>query len=802
MFKTFANIDSLIAEVALDKHLDGANAHQAHRYPIRFVLFDNFVDCYNFIDRVSSQFSLQLKSIDEWFDPEYPDTMETHSSLAKKITSYVNASTKDSVISPFSEIARFYNDITSTEFRTLIATIKGIEALKPAVEDHRRIYVPIVGLIDKMSQFEDDTQSIIWYQKSSVPQDNYKLILLNDTLYGVEGVEHQATVVNTVFEWLQIWRNYNVKSKIVCTSKSIFANAQFARPDNAFDYEPCNNVHDFLTKGLGLDLSFVGYRKEDNEYWERLAEEIDINNFNLDKFINEKFGIYELANYSVFYDMWYKLTDAYERWLVSSYYIHKFCNQGYTCECLKSCTDHSSFSILTTRLLLNIFDMENPEDVIEERKYALNLAAKSSQMLPENLQQILVEKINEVVQADGYQTALRYLTSFTDAERELLISWYADGHVTHDQIKEIYPDLYYYLCATIGTQDSSQTWCLKYIDAYKNAKVANRYTADVENIITEKNASEVAFNDWYNDFKTVRTLMASREDIDVYFWIDGLGMEWVSLISQIIKEKNNENYFLNEILIAKSLLPSATENNKQDLLKFAGESLPKCGDIDSASHKVRKYPRYIIEDMAQIRKCITKVLQANPGKKIAIISDHGISYMPQLTSGLNLSGIHGDHGGRFATWNSGTPVSDSKYKVIEGTSTICALTHESLTSKIPSGGGCHGGCSPEEVLVPILIISDKKISSTYNATLMTYELSGASPYLKFDIKGVSNIDEVYVMYNGIRYSVTCENGIYKSDAIINLSVEQKKVTLYVGSWNQTYNINISVGAEEDDLFAF
>ena len=82
-----------------------------------------------------------------------------------------------------------------------------------------------------------------------------------------------------------------------------------------------------------------------------------------------------------------------------------------------------------------------------------------------------------------------------------------------------------------------------------------------------------------------------------------------------------------------------TDINKNELQKLAGGPLDKYGDLDGDSHKVRSYPSYIIDDMAKLREVINRILDENPGKKIAIVSDHGISYMSQLRPGLNLSGI-------------------------------------------------------------------------------------------------------------------------------------------------------------------
>ena len=190
--------------VEKDKNASGSGAFTANRYPIRFVLFDNFRDCYDFVSRQANVF---FQGIDLWLNPEFPDVIVPHSDLATKIRDYSRDCDIDSVIAPFSELARFYNNKTSSEFNSLISTIKSVESSQRNYDDHRRVYIPIVGLYGKMSKFNEDSQSTIWYLKSADHQLNYHLILTDGTTYGIKNLESKYTVVNTVTEWINAWRD-------------------------------------------------------------------------------------------------------------------------------------------------------------------------------------------------------------------------------------------------------------------------------------------------------------------------------------------------------------------------------------------------------------------------------------------------------------------------------------------------------------------------------------------------------------------------------------------------------------------
>lgn len=781
--------------VEKDKNATGASAFTANRYPIRFVLFDNFRDCYEFV----SQSNVFFQSIDLWLNNEFPDAFVTHSDLATKIRDYAKDCSLDSVIAPFSELARFYNDKTGNEFNSLISTIKSVESSQNNYDDHRRVYIPIVGLYGKMSKFNEDTQSTIWYLKSADHQSNYHLILTNGTIYGIKNLESRYTVVKNVTEWINVWKDGDVKQTIICTSRSIFANAEYAQPDNAFDYATCNNVHDFLVKGLGLQLDIVEYQTVEDDYWKKLATEIDINNFNLATFFNSRYEIHELAHFDIFYKIWFREKDSYSRWLLSAYYTYRFCNKGYICSVLRECNNYSNPEFVQ-HLLLTIFDEGHSVDELEERNVGLKAAVHQNITVPDNVQELLMEKIHDVEEKMGARYAFQYLTLATEAEKEEIIKWFAAGKVEADDVRKVYPDLYNYIQPTFGTRDAEQAWCLAYLDQYKKAKLANTYTPEVESVILEKNANEVTFNTWYNQFKTVRTNFNMRTDIQVYFWIDGLGLEWIPFVSEIIRERNQDNFFLNEVYIARATLPTVTDINKIELQKLAGGPLDKYGDLDGDSHKVRPYPSYIIDDMVKIREVINHILDENPGKKIAIVSDHGISYMSQLRPGLNLSGIKGHHGGRYATWDSGKAVSDEKYKILDDQNTICALRHESLTSKIDNGSGCHGGCTPEEVLVPVFIISDSVERTSCSIQQKDLEVSASNPVMHFVIKGLSNIDMPYIMYNEKRYNLHLEgDSLYSTDAI-DLAAGVEQFELWIDNYAHVMHFKAKLGTEENDLF--
>ena len=799
MNKDFEHIDCLVKEVKKDKTADGADSSMLNRYPVRFVIFDNFADSKEFVTELIGLGVPKMQKIVDWMDREHPDQILTHSYLANCIKQYIeDNSDSDCIIVPFSELARFYDNHTTKEFDTLVGDIKGIQATTTGFNNRQRIYIPMIGQYGKMSKFFSDSQSVIWHLVGAKQENGYHLTLAR-SIYQVTGLEQEFTMVRSVTDWLKVWCDENVKSDIISTSKSIYALADNAQPDNALSYTVCNNAYEFLTKGLHLDFGEIKYQREDAGNWEKLAREIEYRNFSFEKFFNKYFDIFDLADHTVFVKTWFENSEYFKRWLLATYYTKRFCNKGYICQLLRECKLYNNQEFVSAAAL-SVFDMDNSEEYLNERTVILNYAHKNKIRLTDDVNDKLYRKLENVALENGYDTAMRYITGLSVGEKSLMIRWVANGHVPVNKLAAFYPELYNYMEKSCGISDSHQKWVLDYMDAYKRAKLSNKYTDLISTLINEKNASSVTFSSWYNQFSTVRTLLNGRTDIEVFYWIDGLGIDWIPFIMRLVEQYKSEGVFLNEIMVARSLLPSKTENNKTDLLKLTNGELSKKGDLDGFAHKCTSYPQYIIEEMGIVESAVREIISEHAGKKIAIISDHGLSYLSQLRSGYNLGGIKSDHYGRCAISKTGATTQDDKYITLDDGQTICSLRHNSLAAKIADGQGCHGGCTPEEVLVPIIIISSQWQSSEYSISLIDDAVNGNNPMLMFRIKGVTNIEAPKLIYNNTVYNMNDQgNSRFESDRL-ELKQEIDEVEVRIGDYSQKFKIKINLGAEEDDLF--
>lgn len=809
MHKSFTSLTDLFAHIKEDKEWTGANAAHHNRYPVRFVLFDNFADFNEFINERPD--GIYKHSIDTLLNPDWPDTFLSNTELSKEVRAFVKQiPVNDYVIYPFSEMARFYDNTESTEFDAIVKTVGATQAPEDAQAEHIRIYIPIVGMQGKMNRFMNDNNTFVWEYKSGTDQGTYQLVITNGTTYDVGGLESKYTVVSNLKEWLHLWKQgANVKSTIISSSPNIFKNAWHAQPDNAFTYLECRNAFQFLTLGLGLDFG-VNEEPAPEEllYWERLASMIDITTFDFEEFVKERLDTYTLKNGVDFIKSWFDCEDGFDRWLLALYFRKIATPGSYAVKALAACSSLST-SELFSNIATLIFDEPNRDPYITERRKALELAKEQHI----NITDIARAKIKAKLQAialspeqGGMYAAIKLLTPLTDEEFQLAIDWIGKNKIKPAEIKQVFPTLYHYLTPLeLGTLNANSKWVIEYFNRYRHSKIADNVSPEIKQILSERNGSPAAFQAWRDEFKTVRTILHNRRDIDVIYWIDGLGVDWIPFIRNIVAGYAKENVYLNEIHIAAAEIPTTTSVNKPKLKSLLpdGIDLPKTGDLDTFAHKSKSYPQYIIEEMKIVEESIRKVLDEYNGKKIAFVSDHGLTYLSQLAGGMKLAGIKPDHEGRLAT-STNHVNADNNYIILEDGKTLVSLTHRSLTDKVSKGHGAHGGATPEEVLVPILILSSQKNSSNYSVALISDELDGTNPVVKIIIKGLSTIDVASIDYNGITYKLnkTGENN-YESEKL-SLVDTATKVTVRINDKPiNTFNIKVSTGASEaDDLFDF
>ena len=146
-------------------------------------------------------------------------------------------------------------------------------------------------------------------------------------------------------------------------------------------------------------------------------------------------------------------------------------------------------------------------------------------------------------------------------------------------------------------------------------------------------------------------------------------------------------------------------------------------------------------------------------------------------------------------------VADEYYLRINEGKEIVALRHNSLGKKVPNGTGAHGGATPEEALVPIIIISDKKETKHWTAKQITTVLNASNPVFEVAIVGLRNNERPSIIYNDKTYKLKKQDNRYISERI-EISPEVKTITLVVGKHSEDFSVELQLAVQENDILDF
>ena len=135
LFKTF---DELTREIMRDRDTGDM---LAQRYPIRFIMLNNFNEFRN-LAKFMVNIGVEALDLENLIDEGEDDTWITKDTLKAAIKDCE----KSTFVTPFSELVRFYNDDDFKGFFNEIMLLEDIHHKK-------RIYVPLIGLQNRFTDF-------------------------------------------------------------------------------------------------------------------------------------------------------------------------------------------------------------------------------------------------------------------------------------------------------------------------------------------------------------------------------------------------------------------------------------------------------------------------------------------------------------------------------------------------------------------------------------------------------------------------------------------------------------------------
>ncbi|MDR1793064.1 MAG: BREX-4 system phosphatase PglZ, partial [Bacteroidales bacterium] len=582
--KIFDSVDSLITEINNDS---ATSKIISNRYPVRFIMFDNFNEFQNLLMKLV-ELNIRIFGLDSLLPETNKDVWISNDELSDAIKNLQVSS----IIVPFSEIVRFYDN---DNFNAIFYGLSKMENNNK--NTCRRLYVPLIGLHHRFCNFlESVTKTTeiapVWAVKT---EHKYSV----DVFLTQKNIQHSVNEyrgIETMYDWLQFWKTNPTPEKVVCSSLSIIDYADNSQPDNIFTPIKISSAYDFIEKYHNLFLN-IPYIETEEKYWQQLLYHISNNNFSFKSFVETQIDV-GIISIKKLLNKWTATdTTEFDRWLLKYYYLQFIVENEYLNCIMLDSVDYSALRLFR-EIALSIFVYTSVQSQIEERNTLLKLFDRQYKLPEADLLQ-MKEQILEISKTDTTK-AISLCSGRFDFEKELFIGWYKVGKLKITDLEKLYPDFAAYLSNRHCGLDPQypEYWANNYIQAYKQAKVNDTYTDEIKNIIAEKNTNEANFYDWYHKFESSKELLA-KAAVDKLYWIDGLGIEYLSLISEII---GKSNFQIEKLKIAKTGIPSSTEHN-------SFENVTKLDDLDKFIHSEQyKYPSSICREIEIVKEIFNKIL--------------------------------------------------------------------------------------------------------------------------------------------------------------------------------------------------
>ena len=589
---------------------------------------------------------------------------------------------KKVLLYPFGEILRLDNP----KEKKYLSRLNEIIQIESDPKKNARLYLPLFDLDEIFYPLWD---SILDINKRKYPAirvsnkniDNYDkievFITRNKKFLQLIGKIEKITPLKGVKKYLEAWEYQSFTNQILLCSELLYE-YQLSRI-GVVSLKCIGDYRQFLNEVLKFRVP-VYYNEDEEEYWHKLAKEMIANNIN--EFV--QFAKFELnANHFSrdLFNNWEKY-DSFKKWIVYHWAKFEVRDNSY----LSFILSNSEFSSFENKLWNGIFDIENP--TLENVKERNSILRSTKVKQPENF----ISKVNEI--KDPLKK-LMVLTSITDFEKQVAIKTFGEcikerknDELLKKLLAVIFPELSYYY---YGYPILNNEFLQNYMKNYIKAKILNTYTNELAQL------SESLNNFNLFEFQS-RNSVIEKLDGKILI-IDGLSIEWLGLIENLL----NELGYRYESRVVRVNFPTRTEFNRINNARIID-------DLDKLFHQPNpEYPKLIYKEIETISKIIKSLPQVmGESDKIIITGDHGATYF----SGWCIERINVDEEikveslGRYAISVSKDIKEKSEYIVeeIEGKRYIISKTHKVFKGGKKMNGEIHGGATPEEALVPVIVV--------------------------------------------------------------------------------------------------
>ncbi|MDE6433413.1 MAG: BREX-4 system phosphatase PglZ [Lachnospiraceae bacterium] len=787
------------------------------RFPVRFLSV-------RYDDKTSDtliQLKKQLKDI-ELFDIKdllpHEDAWITPQQLKSELDNL--GSTKSFMVVGFSEYARF---LSKEELNTLVISLLEIENSKNL---KRRIYLICFALYSHISKVINMHHRIANYNPllNEVDiEDLPHIFFIQDSL----NVDNGSNEVKNSTEWFGMWRNSNIEPKkpIICSSKALNYFYEQASPDNVYNIQCLETYQDVLKYMYSVGNLHM-YKKDPNGFCSKLIALINAGEGSVTDIILSKVNV-QCINASNIYWLW-KQNDIFMRWLMQNYVLIKFSDNVYLYKVMLSLEDLSDREFLE-KMYGIIFEYRDVS-LAEERKQILESIRKIekdidfSERMESYYKKIVTGivckkstisvEINDFTLSNDSLTGKRdqlkeiigvelvpYLTCFSKYERQLALRLYSVGLITADQIKNIYPNLWYYLNDVNKKlmPESFVEKCNQYFETYKRLRLTQLAAKEYNVELSKWNGDEDAFYGWYFNGQIEYPEIYLKKigfKGNVYV-LDGVGAEFLGFLLRLLEEKG---YSTELSSYCKCHLPSITMVAKE----YYPSEYKWISDYDTqVVHGEIYYHIQNVEKALRIIENLVEQIVSSEENEFAITADHGATAGHKIDKkDKKYNFKESQHDGRCYYDKDRQHLESSKDYVVyddeAGRQWVISLNQQSLYNN--SKYAVHGGATPEEILVPVIIAKKNEQGIIYYVVRpVNLNISGLNKSIMVEINPVPKNEKVYLKAkDGTDVEMTLDNNTDIWTGELERGIEQD-LTISIGEQIYTFR-TIPETKMGDDLF--
>lgn len=706
------------------------------RIPFRVIMVSNIKRYRELVNKLYQIPDASLVKASELFSS--PDVMPRYENL--KNSDY---QTKWVVLTGVSEYLRLFNRNEANTSR-----LKKLISYKAPTSNIGRIIIPLWGCkalwYDPALQLMADERMKDYYFDCTSNNDEEQHLTV--TIYSSQFRKFKEELENPdvpMFDNLQEWYDFWSDGSTDINEYALISDRShlIQTTNGTITIHVVKDTLSFIQENLGSG-ELLNSENCPQQVQEELFEQA-LCHKSLDDAILSSLNVSSFKAYDVM-GKWSVLSDDKKELIRLWYRLHP--DNTYLSHCILRCDDLSTIDCIILHDIFHI--LQAPPTWVSESQQLINV-------MKIRRDSAYFDSLNQM---PDYEERLNFLSCDTSDEKiyvlKMVGQWLRedkDAVYGCAKLKTIYPELFEYLDGEAYNDEELS----RYMKLYKIYKLSNTLPADEQMYFAGIQADK--YNYRYAE------LSDYIDDQTAILWVDALGAEWLPLLlKSLAKRKDGKVIFYS---CGMANLPTETKYNEQ----WKQMSIPyaKIDYLDKLAHRGLSYKDIddyypcieeqfsIISEMHSSEKTVTigsKISELlKKYRRIIITGDHGTSRLAArffhtragITAPKEITiGSHGRFGcaskipGAIPETQVVRHIGNESYMIFSNYDHyVISGNAAGADDDVPTFGEIHGGATPEELLVPIIVfegINDISLTAKWEKNPVKIKNKKANTIIRFN----------------------------------------------------------------------